>query len=395
VPVGELLDALDAAAAAPGGGPVRELVVVRHPLQPVDERNFTSGALGRPGPFSADRAGLAAAEAGRRRAGSPPPFLARPLPPAPRREHVDLDDLVAALEHPARALLRQRLGVRLQGDEDDVDDRVPLDLEPLQTWAVGDRLLTAALAGAAPSDVLGAERRRGTVPPGALGARLLDDVGAKVDPLAAAARPHRSVPGRGVDVTADLPDGRSVVGTVPGVHDDVLVRAVYSRLGPKHRLRAWVQLLALTVASPGARWSSVVVGRPQGRSLTAQTARLRPPSPAVAERRLAELVELRDAALREPLPLTVAVGAAYGRSRAAGDEVVQALDAARRAWGDETGFPDPDRDLVWGRDAPFESLLTAPDRTEAAWWPEEGTRLGVLARRTWEPLLAHEEVTSA
>ena len=51
---------------------VRDQVLVRHPLQPFDVRNFTGGALGGPEPFSHDRAALAAA------AGAPNPRSPRP-----------------------------------------------------------------------------------------------------------------------------------------------------------------------------------------------------------------------------------------------------------------------------------------------------------------------------
>lgn len=39
-------------------------------------------------------------------------------------------------------------------------------------------------------------------------------------------------------------------------------------------------------------------------------------------------------------------------------------------------------------------LLNAPGPTEQAWAPEETSRLGVFARRVWEPLLALEQVST-
>src|SRR5690606_25968239 len=66
VPVAELLDALDRLATTPDGRPAREHIVVQHPLQTVDERNFTPGALGVPGAFSHDDAAYAGAVAARR-----------------------------------------------------------------------------------------------------------------------------------------------------------------------------------------------------------------------------------------------------------------------------------------------------------------------------------------
>ena len=61
---------------------MREHVVVRHPLQTVDERNFAPGALGAPGPFSFDA--LTQEAALRARDGEPEraPFLSAPLPAA-------------------------------------------------------------------------------------------------------------------------------------------------------------------------------------------------------------------------------------------------------------------------------------------------------------------------
>ena len=51
---GDLLDTLDAMAVTTTAAAVRDQVLVRHPLQPFDVRNFTGGALGGPEPFSHD-----------------------------------------------------------------------------------------------------------------------------------------------------------------------------------------------------------------------------------------------------------------------------------------------------------------------------------------------------
>ena len=79
VPLGELLDAV--AATAGPDAPAR--VVVRHPLQPFDARNFTAGALGVAGPFSFDRVELDGCRAAAGAQAPPPPFLAGPLPAGP------------------------------------------------------------------------------------------------------------------------------------------------------------------------------------------------------------------------------------------------------------------------------------------------------------------------
>jgi exodeoxyribonuclease V gamma subunit len=322
----------------------------------------------------------------------------------PRPAEVDLDDLVAMLEHPAKWFLRRRLQVSLPGEADEVADRLPLELGPLSGWQVGDRLLEACLAGADRQRAVMAEWRRGEVPPKELGRAALHDIEERVTPIAGAAQRYAAGRARAVDVAVDLPSGTVLTGTVPGVHGDVVVRTTYSRLGAKHRLRAWVQLLALVGSEVGSAadaatdptihpaWRAATVGRAQGRRPGASVARLRTPSPPWALQRLDDLVRLRERALREPLPMPVATAFAYARSRHAGDSEVQALEEANRAW--DGGFEKTDEHhvLCFGAGAPLGAVLGVPDRTEQAWWPQDGTRLGVLARRVWEPLLDHEEI---
>src|SRR5690606_19290128 len=55
VPLGELLDVLNRTATVPDGD-VLTRVVVRHPLQPFDVRNFVPGRLTRGAAFSFDQA---------------------------------------------------------------------------------------------------------------------------------------------------------------------------------------------------------------------------------------------------------------------------------------------------------------------------------------------------
>jgi len=391
VPVGELLDALDLTATAADGRPVREHVVVRHPLQPVDERNFAAGALRRPGPFSFDAAAHRAAVAGRRDRIGRLPFLTRPLPVQPRPDTIDLDDLVALLEHPARWFLRTRLAVTLLGDDDDVVDRLPLELDALGRWAIGDRLLAARLAGVARDRATHAEWRRGEVPPRELGRATLAAVSDQVVPIAAAVQPFLVGEPGVVDVTADLPSTATLVGSVPGVHDGTVVRSVFSRLGAKHRLRAWVQVLALAAAYPDRPWRAVTVGRAGGSRPGAAVSTIGAPSAVHAAQRLDELVRLRERALREPLPMPPATALAYARSRHAGDVEEQALEAARTAWTGSFEVEDRYHALCWGDGAALADVLGLPDATERTWFPD-GTRLGLLARRVWEPLLDVEQV---
>ena len=97
-------------------------------------------------------------------------------------------------------------------------DALPVELDGLASWAVGDRLLRDRLAGHDRDRCRQAEWRRGELPPGALGDTLLTGVLEEVEPLVAAAVPARGEPLPDVDVDVALPDGRRLVGTLGGLY---------------------------------------------------------------------------------------------------------------------------------------------------------------------------------
>ncbi|WP_456823725.1 exodeoxyribonuclease V subunit gamma [Cellulomonas sp. P5_E12] len=386
VPVGELLDALDAAVAYPEGATARDRVV-HHPLQTVDERNFVPGRLGRPEPFSFDVLDLAAALTKRR---SRPPVSTQRLAP-PESDVLDLEDLASTLEHPVRAFVRRRLGATLPGDEPQLEDRLPLELDGLERWAIGDRLLQASLDGVDLADAAAAERRRGHMPPATLGSATLQAIQTQVEPLLAASHRYLAEPAASIDVTIPLDDGRTLTGTVNGVHGDVLVRTVFSRLGAKHRLRAWVQLLALATASPEREFTAVTIGR--GQVSSSRVARLT--APAHPRAALHRLVAIHDEAMCGPLPLPLATSLAYAHPRTGGGDEADALASARKELGtaeDATngrgGFEAVDdyHLLAFGDPVTFDRLLV--EKATGA----ESTRFGALSMALWNDLIAHEEV---
>ena len=385
VPVGELLDVVDRTVRLEDGRDAREAVLVRHPLQPFDERNFTAGALGHPGPWRFDRVALAGARALQHDRSEPAPFLTRPRerPPAPLGE---LDDLVRFVQHPVRAFLRLALGVSVGDWSTEIEDGLPVQLDGLDRWGVGQRLLESVLEGCEPRAAARAEIARGLLPPGVLGKPVVDDVWPTVDAIVAAARQELGgTDADSVEVRAHVGE-RLVTGTVPGVRGEVLRTTTFSRVAPKHRLAAWVRLLALTAMEPERRWRAVTIGRAREGDGVAVAA-IGPLDGSFAQARLVELLDLFDRGMREPLPLPCATAAAYARA---------GLRAARSEW--ESGFSrpgedaEPEHQLVFGGVQSFDWLRGEPPAADERWDPTEPSRFGRYAARLWAHLLDVEEV---
>src|SRR5919108_920698 len=382
VPVGELLDVVDATVRIEEASP-RDHVVVRHPLQPFDPRNFLA-----PRPWSFDPITLAGARALEGPRVEPGPFLSGPLDTV-EREIVEVEDLVRFAQHPVRAFLRQRLGISVGDFADEVEDELPIELDGLAKWGVGDRLLAARLAGVDGRTAILAEIARGTLPPGVLGNPIVQEVFPVVDAIVA--RVDGLVAADSLDVRVELGGGVRLTGTVPGVSGDVLRTVTYSRVAAKHRITAWVRLLALCAAHPSRSFSAVTVGRGERDGI--KVARITPPAAGRREWALGHLetlVDLYRRGMREPLPLFCRTSAAYAKE---GD------GAARREWVAEWNYPKEDAErehvMVLGGVRSFDDLLALEPRSDEhgdGWDAAEASRFGRCARRLWDGLLEFEEI---
>jgi exodeoxyribonuclease V gamma subunit len=398
VPVGELLDVVDHTVRAPNGL-AREEIVVHHPLQPFNPRNFEAGKLAGGGPWSFDSLHLAGAEAALSPRRSLPPFLAVPLP-ALEANAVELDQMEKFVRHPVKAFLRERLNVSLRSKTREFEDAIPIDLDGLEKWQIADRVLQEQLAGASQDACLDAELARGALPPGQLASSVLGDITGSLDELVAAGL-HAQEP-ESIDVRVDLP-GVRLVGTVASVRGEVVHTVTYSKLGPAPRLLAWLRLLALTATAPEREFEACTIGRSDKRGATIAVARIGPlaadaPSrKVVAEGHLEVLVDLYQRGMCEPLPMYLKTSAAWAEATDRGRD--PAADASS-AWTSGYRFDGEDKDaehlLVLGDDVAFDDLLGisgTPVGDEGDWVASEATRFGVYARRLWDGLLAHEEVT--
>jgi exodeoxyribonuclease V gamma subunit len=401
VPVGELLDVVDRTVRTGSGRP-RDAVVVRHPLQPFDQRNYVDGALVAGRPWSFDALHLDGARAALAPRHELAPFLAQPLPPD-AADPLGLDRLEQFLRHPVRAFLRQRLDVSLTDRTRDFDDAIPIDLNALDQWQIADRILQARLRHVPWEDCLQAELARGELPPGELGKPELLTIAADVDRLVVAG--DSDVAPVSVDVHVDLAGLPSLVGTVAGVRGDVVHTVTYSKLGPVQRLHAWLRLLALTATWPERPFEACTIGRYGGsRSLSVSVATIGPLGPdpaarrATAEAQLRTLVDVYLRGMREALPLYCKTSGAWAGAVAAGDDPMR---AARSKWDGGYRNPGESEDdehlLVLGGKLDFADMAVrsgTPSSAELGDAPGRAaaTRFELYAWQVWEGLLAHEEL---
>ncbi|KUI39201.1 exodeoxyribonuclease V subunit gamma [Mycobacterium sp. GA-2829] len=368
VPLVELLDSLDITTE----DPVRGRVLVEHPLQPFDVRNVTPGALGIPDtPFTFDSTALTAATVSTGDREERPGLLTHPLPPPPQ-DDVALDDLIAFFKDPVKGFFRA-LDYTLPWDVDAVEDAMPVEIDALAEWQVGERMLDDMLRGLNPEQAQQAEWRRGSLPPGRLGWRKAQELRDQAAALATAAHRHRGRPMHAYDVDIPLGAGRRLTGTVPRVYGDRTVTVTYSKLDGRHLLPSWIQLAALTAGRPGTDWAAVCIGRAK-RGTTPRERLLGAPDDATGV--LRDLVRMYDAGRQQPIPLPPKTSYAWAEARHHRGEPLREAGFRWKSGRYPGEDAEPANVRVWGPFASLGALVAAG--------------LDDYAQRLWLPMLAAE-----
>lgn len=366
VPLREFLDVVERTSPEP--------VVRQHRSQAFHPEYLVTD---RTPPFSFDPD---AARAARSAAGQRQPVTALAAVDVGPAEQADIDlaTLISVVTNPVRGFLRHRLGVDLPREEDEISDAMPVELGGLERWQVGDRMLAEMLTGRTPADAMQAEWRRGTMPPGRFGWRQTGQLAAAAAPLTEMyAASTQGITARAYDVDVDLGNGRRLLGTVPDLYDNRLVRTTFSRLGARHRLDAWISLVALAASTRG-EWIARVIGRAAvGDEPVRATFNVVPDPGAV----LADLVAFHDLALQRVLPYAVETSRLAARG----------ATSSRPAWMVQRDLGDQ-----WRKDNAGVEMTTAwghrPswDEVTAETGPSGRPLFDELADRVWKPALTAE-----
>jgi len=394
VVVSELLDVID--ESFPGGTEsqpelVRAEVRMRHPLQPFSEAYFQKGGDPRlfsyaPRYYEGARARLGP------RAAAPAFFPKRLPPPEERALSVTLDELCGFFTNPMKAILVNRLGVRLGDDEEAVLDREPMELDALDRYKLGADLLRRALSGEDLVEAYTYLRAKGVLPLGAMGRVGFDGMLPKVDALAAAIREHTDGEKREPRELDALFGETRLTGWLRDLFPGARVEHRFASVKATDELKIWIRHLALQCAAgPGDPRVSVYIGLKDDGALLVRFGEM---APQKAHGILVDLVGLYH--LGQTLPLCFFPGSsfAYAKARHAGKDDAAAESAARTLFlgagyskGARPESEDPYVDKVLaGRDPvePGFRVINASSPGEA----KEPT-FAELAMAIFEPLLAH------
>jgi exodeoxyribonuclease V gamma subunit len=371
----ESLPAIDRARA------VRQRLVTRQPMQPFSPRNF--GADPDPRLFSyaapyLEGARVLTGAARRERAA----LFTDALPPLDPSMPVDLDRFVRLLQRPQSELLKRRLDVDLKDWSRERTDREPMELENLDEWKLGARLLELRLAGVTPDRCRELLRQAGGLPLGALGEATFAALAAQVEPLVRASVElgrGPAMPPRDVDLR--LGDLR-LVGHLRHRHEGGLRMVHFGKLSARHEIELWVLHLVAHAIDPGLAQDSAVVARTGDDDIpgVVRFAPVAAPMPT-----LESLATLYARAMREPVLLFPRASKAYvAELRASGDPEA-ALAAARTTFRERGGGDASDEAVqrIFGDQDPLAPGYSLFER------PMAGGDFAAVAVEVFAPLFEH------
>lgn len=219
-----------------------------HPLQPFSRRYFTSQE---PNLFSYSQAMANAAEV----VGGGGTHLWRfsgTLPPithgaAMQDDELELDELIGFSASPAKYFLRNRLGIYLGQDAEELREHESFELDHLESWELTYGLVKMRKANHDHNRDLWTAT--GQLPPGNFGHIQYREKAKEVEDFVTGLEPYRNY---NAEIAVDITVGDfRVSGSVKQVHaqDNALLWSRVGNIRPKDQVEAWLLLLALTCQS--------------------------------------------------------------------------------------------------------------------------------------------------
>jgi exodeoxyribonuclease V gamma subunit len=313
--------------------------VTRHRLQPFSREYFR----GLKTLFSYSQENFEALKGRQQGRTAPVRFMSEPLPvPLGELRELQIRDLLAFYANPTRHFVRNCLGIFLDDDVPQLEEREPFAIGGLGAYHFKQELLEHLMLNGDPRTLLPVARGRGLLPPAGQGEFAFRAMVCEVEGLAEQLRLLTSgaVSLAPLDVSLEI-DGILLTGSLSGVWPDALLRYRFARMGGKDQIVLWIEHLVLNALDKA--------GYPrESRLMMADGAvELLPCTDPLKE--LGSLVSLYREGLRKPLRFFPRSSQAYMKKKS--------LDDARKEWS-EVAFAEgvePYNDLVYGESDPFDA----------------------------------------
>ena len=358
--VSELVDYIRKGFTTPDGDLVDDHVLTRHRLQGFNPAYFDASDDARLFSYSGDRRRTARSLASPRQ--DPKPFFRAGLSPAgDERRTLSVDDLASFLCNPARYLLNRRLGIRLGGEDEALEETEPFMTEGLEKYWIEQALVDRMVRGGDGDDLLRLESARGNLPHGMVGRCAFDKLRRGAADFAQRLGEYL-IDDKLENLTVDLSIGEfRLTGRVRDIYPNWLLRYRYAGVKAEDRLRAWVQHLALNAArAPGYPAESLLIGL-EGKDRKWALLKY---APVEAPRAILEtLLTLYWDGLTRPLHFFPKSAWAFAELFIQkGKDRDKAVSAARNKWrpSGDRGFPeadDPYYDRCFGETEPIDEAF--------------------------------------
>jgi len=308
-------------------------LVTEHPLQPFSPRCF--GVTDNPELFSYSKEFYEGASSYLAPIEDDAPFftaevdITTGVPPV-----VTLDELVRFFKLPAKYFLEKILGVYVDEEEIETQDREPIDLTPLQNYSVKSDFMDRAIEKDGLDGYRNLAMARGDLPLGELGELTYDrTVELEINPVLKQLndlQKDAQLPPVNIDIPYD--DKTRLVGEVSKIWPACRIDYTCGKITPKKRFELWINHLALnTIDNDGYPRTSILVAK-DNESLKFKSI------DTDAKNLLMKLVELYLIGLKRPLYFFPEASMAYMIKIKSEEE---AILSAAKAWNRPGGFNAP------------------------------------------------------
>ena len=316
--VSELLDAVRRGFALLDGDTIEKHLVVRHRLQAFNRAYYSASSP----LFSYSNENYQALVEKERPSIQSRPFISFPLDEASEEwKAVSLERLLRFYDNPAGFFLQQRLGIRLEGTAEPLEDREPFAVQGLELYSLKQELLEVVLEGGESNELLPLYRSRGLLPPARHGELLFRKILDEVREFAAIVQEKsgRKAPLAPLEVDLQLGQFR-LTGQLGRVWPQSLLHYRCAKLKMKDQMRGWIEHLVLNAANrSGYPRESCLV-------MVNDTKNFTPVADAALH--LEHLLQHYRQGLAMPLRFFPRSSLAYATK--------ENLDAARKEWRDDT-----------------------------------------------------------